>query len=180
MTNRIELWRVAVTDLTAPPSPPRPPGPWPSVDELIERAKKERAKPEWIAFDNAAEALMVEMADYYDGASDAERYQIRGIVTSNKDLTRIIPELVARQTEYLVVGDERALTRALAMASMADGRGSYRDQIVALERLYRSALDMGLGVVSAFERASELSSKEHVKGDTSLQELLYSFPDRFR
>jgi hypothetical protein len=153
---------------------------WPSVEELLEFARRERAKPEWVAFDDAAHVLMVELADYYMRASDGEREEIRRIVASNVSLGKITPELVVRETERFAAGDGTALDRALAIVSMADGRGSYRDVIVALDRLYRTARAKGMNPAPAFTDMAVRSSPVHVTGDTSVRELLREFPGRFR
>jgi hypothetical protein len=123
-------------------------------------------------------AVFDEVCDLYARSDPPRCAIIRGVV-HEREARALLEEYLAYVSRILTQGGRPEwLERGIAAASIEDQRRDYRDWLMALGDLYRSAQVAHLDPSPVLERIGALSSPEpHAAAPTSTREALTTFED---
>jgi hypothetical protein len=146
------------------------------MKEALARAgeEAERSKP----VEAEIERFFEPLCDAYAESTESARLRVRRALETKRSLLAWLCGYVSQGARELErTRDERILLRALAAASMDDGRLDRRDVILALDDLFLAAERAGIDPRPHFARMAEISSGEATAAG-STRDCLRRYADR--
>ncbi|MEW6356975.1 MAG: hypothetical protein AB1696_11645 [Planctomycetota bacterium] len=153
------------------------------LSEEIARITQDRARDRryQAALADVYEVIEATCRRYLE-ANAQHRARIRQAVVGKQNILHSLMGYIGYASYHLNSMDDSDWLRiGLAGAAIEDAQIDMRDTILALERLYRKAADLGMEPRSQFEKVAALASDEPGTGalaNTSMKALLRSFHTR--
>ena len=125
--------------------------------------------------EQAAFSLLDELCPAYLDASAEERVSVRAAVKDRDWMLNALMAYVHRAAKRIRwTGDREWLWYGLAALSIEDCSQDYRDVLVALRKLYGTAMRAGIAPKPDFRAIARLSSDQRPRGgSTSMRDLLF-------